>query len=121
MTPSPTALPKLPVARALWRCQPDFKTACAAWIYAGGAHHTGFSYSVTREQMEDFAEMAGIEIAVIEPKTELANSQQELRAGEVYYHLAQGSRLTPGLGDAQGTQREAYEANLALPSSGSWI
>jgi xylose isomerase len=21
-------------------CKPDFKTACAAWIHAGGAHHT---------------------------------------------------------------------------------
>ena len=51
----PQPLPKLPVARAVWRCQPDFKTACASWIYAGGAHHTGFSYGVTTEHMEDFA------------------------------------------------------------------
>jgi L-arabinose isomerase len=43
----PRPLPKLPVARAVWECRPDFKTACAAWIYAGGAHHTGFSYAVT--------------------------------------------------------------------------
>ena len=55
-------LPKLPVARAVWECRPDFKTACAAWIYAGGAHHTGFSYCVTTEHMEDLAEIAGIEI-----------------------------------------------------------
>ena len=57
----PQALPKLPVARAVWQCRPDFKTACAAWIYAGGAHHTGFSYSVTTEHMEDFAAMSGID------------------------------------------------------------
>ena len=61
-------LPKLPVARAVWECQPDFKTACAAWILAGGAHHTGYSYSVTREMLEDFATIAGIELVVIEPK-----------------------------------------------------
>ncbi len=62
----PPALPKLPVARALWECKPDFKTAVAAWIYAGGAHHTGYSYSVTTEHLRDFAEIAGIEIVVID-------------------------------------------------------
>ena len=59
------ALPKLPVARAVWECKPDFKTACAAWILAGGAHHTGFSYSVTAEMLEDFATIAGIEFVKI--------------------------------------------------------
>jgi L-arabinose isomerase len=83
-------LPKLPVARAVWKCQPDFKTACAAWIYAGGAHHTGYSYSVTSEHLEDFAEIAGIELAVIDAETELRDFKQDLRHNEVYYHLAQG-------------------------------
>jgi L-ribulose-5-phosphate 4-epimerase len=45
----PEPLPRLPVARAVWRCRPDFKTACGAWIRAGGAHHTAFSYTVTSE------------------------------------------------------------------------
>jgi L-arabinose isomerase len=85
-------LPKLPVARALWECQPDFKTACAAWIFAGGAHHTGFSYSVTTEHLEDLAEIAGIELAVIDAKTDLRAFRQELRNNEIYFHLA------PGLG-----------------------
>ena len=58
-------LPKLPVARAVWECKPDFKTACAAWILAGGAHHTGFSYAVTAEMLEDFATIAGIEFVRI--------------------------------------------------------
>ena len=49
-------LPKLPVARAVWECRPDFKIACAAWILAGGAHHTGYSYAVTTEHLEDFAD-----------------------------------------------------------------
>ena len=88
----PQPLPKLPVARAVWECRPDFKTACAAWIYAGGAHHTGFSYSVTTEHMEDFAEIAGIEIVVIDADTRIRQFKQELRNNEIYFHLA------PGLG-----------------------
>lgn len=85
-------LPKLPVARAVWKCQPDFKTACAAWIHAGGAHHTGYSYAVTTEHLEDLAEIAGIELVVIDEKTEIRSFKQQLRNNEVYYHLA------PGLG-----------------------
>jgi L-arabinose isomerase len=85
-------LPKLPVARAVWECRPDFKTACAAWILAGGAHHTGYSYSVTTEHLEDYANMAGIELVVIGAETRLADFKQTLRNSEVYYHLAQGLR-----------------------------
>jgi L-arabinose isomerase len=88
----PHALPKLPVARAVWKCRPDFKTACAAWIHAGGAHHTGFSYAVTTEHMEDFAQIAGVELAIIDGETALRDFQQDLRNNEIYYHLA------PGLG-----------------------
>ena len=84
------ALPKLPVARAIWECLPDFKTACAAWIYAGGAHHTGFSYVVTTEHIEDLAEIAGIELVVIDAKTEIREFKRELRQNEIYYHLAPG-------------------------------
>ncbi len=86
-------LPKLPVARAVWECKPDFKAACAAWIYAGGAHHTGYSYSVTTEMLEDFATIAGIELAVIDADTRLSEFKQNLRNNEVYYHLAQGIRV----------------------------
>jgi L-arabinose isomerase len=85
-------LPKLPVARAVWECQPDFKTACGAWILAGGAHHTGYSYAVTTEMLEDFATIAGIELAVIDADTRLPEFKQTLRNNEVYYHLAQGIR-----------------------------
>ncbi len=88
----PQPLPKLPVARAVWKCRPDFKTACAAWIHAGAAHHSGFSQAVTTEQMEDFAAIAGVELAVIDAKTELRAFKQQLRNDEIYYHLA------PGLG-----------------------
>jgi len=86
----PHALPNLPVARAVWRCRPDFATACESWIHAGGAHHTGFSYTVTREHLEDFATIAGIECVVIGDKTEAGAFRQELRANEVYHHIAGG-------------------------------
>jgi L-arabinose isomerase len=86
-------LPKLPVARAVWECRPDFKTACAAWILAGGAHHTGYSYAVTQEHLEDFATIAGIEMVAIDADTRLGDFKKELRANEVYHHLAQGIRV----------------------------
>ncbi|HEY4301895.1 MAG TPA: L-arabinose isomerase, partial [Candidatus Didemnitutus sp.] len=86
----PPALPRLPVARAVWKCRPDFKTACAAWILAGGAHHTGYSTCVTTEMLEDFAEIAGIEAVVIARSTRLDEFKQMLRTNEVYHHLAHG-------------------------------
>ncbi|HEY5550295.1 MAG TPA: L-arabinose isomerase [Opitutaceae bacterium] len=85
-------LPKLPVARAVWECKPDFKTACAAWILAGGAHHTGYSYTVTTEMLEDFATIAGIELVTIDAGTRLADFKQTLRNNEVYYQLSGGFR-----------------------------
>ena len=85
-------LPRLPVARAVWECQPDFKTAVAAWIYAGGAHHTVYSYPVTTEHMEDFAEMTGVELVVIDAHTKLRELKRELRQNDLTYALAQGLR-----------------------------
>jgi L-arabinose isomerase len=85
-------LPKLPVARAVWECKPDFKTACAAWILAGGAHHTGYSYTVTSEMLEDFATIAGIEHVTIDADTRISDFKQTLRNNEVYYHLNGGFR-----------------------------
>lgn len=80
-------LPKLPVARVLWKPLPDMKTGCAAWIYAGGAHHTGYSQNLTREHMEDFASFAGIEYVLIGKDTNLYGLKNELRWSEVYYQL----------------------------------
>lgn len=88
----PKPLPKLPVARAVWETKPDFKTALAAWIYAGGAHHTVFSYPITTQHMQDFADIAGIELVRIDDRTDLVDFQQTLRTNEIYFHLA------PGLG-----------------------
>ena len=75
----PDPLPKLPVARALWKPRPDLETAAAAWIHAGGAHHTGFSLALTAEHMEDFAAMAGVECLFIDGETELRQFRRELR------------------------------------------
>lgn len=86
------ALPQLPVARAVWECLPDFKTACAAWIHAGGAHHTGYSTALTSEHLEDFAAIAGVELAVIDADTRLREFRQDLRLSDLYYLLAQGLR-----------------------------
>jgi len=85
-------LPRLPVARAVWECKPDFKTACAAWLYAGGAHHTGYSYDVTAEHLADFAEIAGVELVVIDQDTRLRSFKNELRLNDLYYALAHGLR-----------------------------
>jgi L-arabinose isomerase len=86
----PEPLPKLPVARVVWKPQPDFATACAAWILAGGAHHTGYSCVVTPEHLEDFSEMAGIELVSIDKDTKLGEFKKELRWNDLYYHIAPG-------------------------------
>lgn len=83
-------MPKLPVARALWIPQPNLKVGAAAWIYAGGAHHTGFSQALTYEHIADYADMAGIEFLRIDKTTTLPNFKNELRWNEVYYMLAKG-------------------------------
>lgn len=79
------ALPKLPVARVLWKPQPDMQTGCAAWIYAGGAHHTVFSQNLTTDHIEMFAEMVGVELVVIDKNTSLRQLKNELRWSEAYY------------------------------------
>jgi L-arabinose isomerase len=78
-------LPKLPVARVLWKPCPDMKTGCAAWILSGGAHHTCYSQNITSEQLADFAEMAGIEFVLIDKDTKLHQLKKELQWSEVFY------------------------------------
>lgn len=80
-------LPKLPVASSLWIPRPNFEVGAAAWILAGGTHHTSFSYDLTVEYMEDFAEIAGIELVVIDENTNIRDFRKELRFNEVYYKL----------------------------------
>jgi L-arabinose isomerase len=88
--PTEAPLPKLPVARALWIPRPSLKVAAEAWIYAGGAHHTGFGYSVTAEHLRDFADMASIEFLLIDENTRTHEFQKELRWNDLYYHMAKG-------------------------------
>jgi L-arabinose isomerase len=78
-------LPKLPVARVLWKPYPDMQTGCAAWILAGGAHHTCYSQNLSSDQLADFAEMAGIEYVLIGKDTKLHQLKKELQWSEVYY------------------------------------
>jgi len=90
VVPTDAPLPKLPVARALWLPRPDLKTAAAAWIYAGGAHHTSFSYALTSEYLQDFADMAEMEFLLIDENTRVQEFRDKLRWNDLYYHLAKG-------------------------------
>jgi L-arabinose isomerase len=83
-------LPKLPTARAVWVPRPNLGVAAAAWVQAGGAHHTAFSQALTPEHLEDYAEMAGIELVLIDEATSVRQLKKELRWNEAYYHLASG-------------------------------
>ena len=87
VVPTDEPLPKLPVARALWLPRPNLKVAAATWIFGGGAHHTGFSYSITAEHLRDFAEMAGVEFLLIDENTTVDEFKDKLRWNDLYYHL----------------------------------
>jgi L-arabinose isomerase len=79
-------LPNLPVARVLWKPLPDMETACTAWLLAGGAHHTVFSQNVSTEILQDFAEIAGIELALINKEMGNINHfKNELRQNEAIF------------------------------------
>lgn len=81
------ALPKLPVASALWIPQPNLEIGAAAWILAGGTHHTSFSYALTNEYLEDYADIAGIELVTIDKDTTINKFKFELKVNEVFYLL----------------------------------
>ena len=80
-------IPKLPVATAFWTPQPDLATGAEAWILAGGAHHTAFSYDITAEQMGDWAEAMGIEAVYIDKDTKIRQFKSELKWNSMYYML----------------------------------
>ncbi|MDD5820356.1 MAG: L-arabinose isomerase [Bacteroidales bacterium] len=83
----PRELPKLPVASALWIPKPDFEVGAGAWILAGGTHHSAFSYDITPEYWEDYAEIADIEMLHISDSTTIESFKKDLRVNEVYYML----------------------------------
>jgi L-arabinose isomerase len=84
----PEPLPALPVARAVWTPRPNLETSAAAWIYAGGAHHTGFSRALKLDHLEDFADLAGLEFLAIGANTDLRQFRNELRWNDAAYLLA---------------------------------
>jgi L-arabinose isomerase len=90
VVPPDEDLPKLPVARVVWVPEPNLKVGAAAWILAGGAHHTVFSQAITAAHLEDFAEIAGLEFVLIDKDTRISSFKKELKWNELYYHLARG-------------------------------
>jgi L-arabinose isomerase len=83
-------MPRLPVARALWEPRPSHGIAAEAWLTAGGPHHTCFSQAIGLDVLEDFAEIAGIELLTIGAETTASQFRKEVRWNQVYYHLAGG-------------------------------
>ena len=90
VVPPEEKLPRLPVARAIWRPKPSFATAAEAWLEAGGLHHTTFTQALTVEAISDLAEIAGVELVVIDEHATVTRVKQELRWNHAYYHLAGG-------------------------------
>ncbi len=84
------ALPKLPVARAVWKPQPDLATSAEAWLTAGGPHHTVLSTALNGEHLGDLADMLETELALIDASTDVRSFGRELRWNQAYYRLAQG-------------------------------
>ncbi|MRI33311.1 L-arabinose isomerase [Endozoicomonas sp. OPT23] len=84
---TPEEMPHLPVASTLWEPMPNLKTAAAAWIYAGGAHHTTYTQAISMDVVNDFAEMAGIELVTIDEDTKVNEFKKELRHNEMYYRF----------------------------------
>lgn len=80
-------MPKLPVATAFWTPQPNLQTGAEAWILAGGAHHTAFSYDLTAEQMGDWAAAMGIEAVYIDKDTNIRDFKNELRWNAAAFRL----------------------------------
>jgi len=83
----PRDLPNLPVAKVLWEPRPSLEVSAAAWIYAGGAHHSAYTQGVSLEQIEDFAEMCGVELITIGANTTIRHLKRELRHNDAWYHL----------------------------------
>ena len=88
VVPPDEELPRLPVARAVWHARPDLATAAEAWLIAGGPHHTVFSRALPTEAFEDLAEIADVELVVIDEGTRIRDLKKELRWNEAYHRLS---------------------------------
>ena len=80
-------LPKLPVARAVWRPRPDLATAAEAWLIAGGPHHTALTTSLDMEVLADLADIADVELVIIDADTDTTDFKRELRWNQAFYYL----------------------------------
>ncbi len=90
LVPSDEPLPRLPVARAVWRPRPDFHTSAESWLSAGGPHHTVLTTAVGAEELTDLAEMTRTELLLIDGSTNRARFADQIRWNQAYYRLAQG-------------------------------
>jgi len=90
VVPPDEPLPRLPVARAVWKPRPSFTTSAEAWLAAGGPHHTVLSSAVGVEALADLATMAQVELLLIDQDTTIERFQKEIRWNQVYYRVAQG-------------------------------
>ena len=90
VVPPDEPLPKLPVARAVWKPQPSFGISTQAWLTAGGPHHTVLSTAVGTEEITDFADMVRTELLVIDADTRMRGFRNEIRWNQAYFRLAQG-------------------------------
>ncbi len=80
-------MPRLPVARVMWRAYPNLCTGAKLWILAGGAHHTVLSYDATSGMLADWAEMMGIEFVHIGVDTTEEGLKQQLFYADVAWRL----------------------------------
>ncbi|MBS2962023.1 L-arabinose isomerase [Actinocrinis puniceicyclus] len=90
VVPALEPLPRLPVARAVWSPRPDLHTSAEAWLTAGAPHHTVLTAALGAEELQDLAEMLGVELLVIDAGTTIRQFTRELRWNQAYYRLAQG-------------------------------
>ncbi|ACZ29442.1 L-arabinose isomerase [Xylanimonas cellulosilytica DSM 15894] len=86
----PADLPHLPVARAVWKPRPSFAVSAEAWLTAGGAHHTVMSTAAGIEAFEVFAEIARVELLVIDEDTTRRGFKDQVKWNAAYHRLAQG-------------------------------
>jgi L-arabinose isomerase len=90
VVPPDEPLPRLPVARAVWKPSPSLSTSAEAWLTAGGPHHTVLTQAVGAEVLRDFAQMLHTELLVIDENTTTADFGDRIRWNQAYYRLAQG-------------------------------
>ena len=81
-------LPRLPVARAVWKPRPSLATSAEAWLIAGGSHHTVLTTAVGREALMDFADMARVELLFIDANTDIRSFANEVRWNQIYWRLS---------------------------------